>query len=105
MLRSALVSAFAPVQDAAVLLEQFGVVLSGVLDTQLMYGLTAFAGASSAAGVIGGNRPAAATAAGGGGGGGGSVARRIALADLLQLHGFDHPHKKGMHDAFDRDLR
>ena len=91
-------------QDAAVLLEQFGVVLSGVLDTQLIYGLSAFAGAASASCTVS-STPGATTAARVGAGqasktagGIGSVARRIGLADLFELHGFDHPRKKAMHD-------
>jgi hypothetical protein len=34
---------------------------------------------------------------------GGLSTRRIGLADLMQVYGFAHPHKKEMHKAFDED--
>jgi hypothetical protein len=47
----------------------------------------------------------AAGVAAAGGDGGLVTTQRIGLADLMQLYGYDHPHKKEMHKAFDRDPR
>jgi hypothetical protein len=97
--------------DSCVLQAQFGISLAGVLDTQLLAGLT-----NLAAGTAG---TAAATAAGSGIAGTSSSSSssstaavpwdgylgRVGLGKLLEACGFPHPTKSSMTHAFDANPR
>jgi hypothetical protein len=99
-----------PRQDAAVLQQQYGVELQGVLDTALLAGVVAAADGTSAGGraAQGSHALAAADA--------GSKClqliaqavsshRDITIDALYQQYGFDNPHKRAVHAMFDQDDR
>jgi hypothetical protein len=97
-----------PRQDAAVLQQQYGVELQGVLDTQLLAGVVAAADGITPAGAAGnptnGSVLGAAADAG-------SIAeivnslRDVTINALYQQYGFDHPHNQAVHAMFDMDDR
>jgi hypothetical protein len=93
-----------PRQDAAVLQQQYGVELQGVLDTQLLAGMVAAAKVTSTAAGGAGNAAAAGSSSSSSSAGGTGL-HRVGLGALYQQYGFDHPHKKAVHAMFDQDDR
>lgn len=84
-------------QDAEVLLQQFGICLDGLLDTQLLQGWASFAAAASNSGWQGSS-----------GGGGQPVAGymgRMGLGKLYAQYGFSHVSKEFVKQCFDADAR
>jgi hypothetical protein len=92
--------------DSCVLQAQFGISLAGVLDTQLLAGLTNLAAAGMAAGTTAAADGSSSSSSGGGGGGGtAGHLGRVGLGRLYEACGFPHPTKDGMAAAFDANTR
>lgn len=101
--------------DSSVLLQQFGIQLAGVLDTQVLAGMATLAAAvpnassSSSSGRLDGassSQAAASSAVAGSGSGSGlSDINRVGLGKLYEAYGCPHPRKHTVGKSFDENPR
>jgi hypothetical protein len=101
-----------PLQDAAILQQQFALRLAGLFDTQVVFGLTSLAAAAiqpTAAGPhstgSSGATPVAEPPSSSSSGNSSLQLRRIGLAALYERFGFPHPNKAAVSAKFDRQPR
>lgn len=88
--------------DGCVLQVQFGIELAGVLDTQLLAGLTNLAAGSAGPTAAGSSTTDGSSSVAGEWGG---HMDRIGLGSLFEAYGFPHPTKCNMAQAFDANPR